>query len=230
METMEYTNNYTKLPNELIEILLSDALSKNEARILLMIARKTFGFHKETDRISTSQFVDRLSLSRRGVQYILSRLQQAKLIALVNKGNSRFASSEWKITIDNYPEKLVKLSALVKFQPQHRDRLAKHNDISLAQHASHTKESYTKEKPNLTENTSSKHQAWALYSTPYLEKLGIEDPHFIAKVKREYLKKATFETQNAVREFIDKQRELTPPDLNYVDMNKIFEVEEGLHG
>lgn len=119
-------DNFTQLPNDLIKVLMSQAVSKKEAAVLLLVARKTYGYHRKTACISKREFNEELGISIRGIRYILSRLELVKLLALVNKGNSRFASSEWLIDLSNYPEKLVKLSALVKFVPERRKRLVKH--------------------------------------------------------------------------------------------------------
>ena len=109
---------FTQIPNELMEILMSNALSRNEIRVLLLIARKTYGFHKKSDQISLTQFQEKLGLSRQGVVSILKRLELVNICRQVHKGNSRLASSEWLIDTTNYPEKLVKLSGLVKFTPK----------------------------------------------------------------------------------------------------------------
>jgi hypothetical protein len=61
--------------------------------------------------------------------------------------------------------------------------------------------------------SSSKQQAWDNFSSAYLIELGISDPRFIETTRQAYLNRAKLATINAVRMFIDKQLELTPPDL-----------------
>jgi phage replication O-like protein O len=58
--------NYTQIPNVLLDEhlpLMGDA----ELRVVLVIARKTFGWHKDSDRISLSQLQELTGLSRQGV-------------------------------------------------------------------------------------------------------------------------------------------------------------------
>ena len=135
--------NYTKLPNELMEILMSNALSKNEIRILLFISRKTYGYHKVSDQISLSQFQSNLGLSRQGVISILKRLQLVKLCRLVNKGNSRLSSSEWLIDTSDYINKLVNIGRLPKFEAKKRNDIKRSSQVNankLVNIGRHTKE------------------------------------------------------------------------------------------
>lgn len=49
--------NSTQIPNVIMDILLP-RIPESEGKCLLYICRRTFGFHKEYDRISFSQFID----------------------------------------------------------------------------------------------------------------------------------------------------------------------------
>lgn len=49
--------NSTQIPNIIIDFLLPE-IPEGEARCLLYIARRTYGFHKTEDRISFSQFIN----------------------------------------------------------------------------------------------------------------------------------------------------------------------------
>lgn len=128
-------NNFTQIPNNLIDILMSKALNETEIKILLFIARKTYGFQKSSDQISYSQFQNKLGLSRPTITVTLKRLQLVKFVLLVKKGNSKRACNEWLIDYSNYPDKLVKLTKLVKYDKE-----------KLVKYTLHTKESITKEK------------------------------------------------------------------------------------
>ena len=46
--------NYTQIPNEVFDDMLVD-LGKSELKVLMVIMRKTFGWHKIRDMISISQ-------------------------------------------------------------------------------------------------------------------------------------------------------------------------------
>ncbi len=49
--------SFTQIPNELFDQLLAE-LSSSELRVLLYIMRRTYGFQRNSDAISLSQFVD----------------------------------------------------------------------------------------------------------------------------------------------------------------------------
>jgi len=57
--------NWTKVPNALMELM--PYLPEAECRVMLVIARKTHGFHKVCDVISYSQLEDATRMSRQGV-------------------------------------------------------------------------------------------------------------------------------------------------------------------
>jgi phage replication O-like protein O len=46
---------YTKIPNQILEALLQTKLQNYEIRLLLAIARKTYGFNKNSDYINQKQ-------------------------------------------------------------------------------------------------------------------------------------------------------------------------------
>lgn len=48
-------SGFTKVPNEILEALTQTNLGAYETRVLMLIMRKTYGWHKETDWISLSQ-------------------------------------------------------------------------------------------------------------------------------------------------------------------------------
>jgi len=72
-----FENGYTMVPHEVIEALMEIKLSPSEYRIILAVIRKTFGFHKDWDRISYSQFAVLTGLNRnqsyRSVKKLITR-------------------------------------------------------------------------------------------------------------------------------------------------------------
>jgi len=58
--------NYTQIPNELLEVHLPK-MKEAELKVVLAIARATFGWHKEKDKLSLSQLMERTGLTRQGV-------------------------------------------------------------------------------------------------------------------------------------------------------------------
>jgi phage replication O-like protein O len=57
--------NYTQIPNQLLDEQLAE-MGEAELKITLAVCRKTFGWHKDSDRISLSQFQELTGLSRQG--------------------------------------------------------------------------------------------------------------------------------------------------------------------
>jgi|GEM_PF-6482779 len=127
------TPDFTKIPNDFLEILMSKAVNNSESKILLYIARKTYGWQKESDKISLSQFQHKLVLSRPTLIDALHRLVKSGLL-VKQKGQKRVPNS-WAIDTLDFKDKLVNLGQLVK------------SDISqLVKLGLHTKETNTKER------------------------------------------------------------------------------------
>ncbi len=61
--------NYTQIPNAVFDLMADkDAhLTEAELRVILAIARKTFGWHKKRDKISLSQLATLTAMSRTSV-------------------------------------------------------------------------------------------------------------------------------------------------------------------
>lgn len=61
--------NYTQIPNAIFELMADkDAhLKEAELRVILAIARKTFGWHKKRDKISLTQLEEMTAMSRTSV-------------------------------------------------------------------------------------------------------------------------------------------------------------------
>jgi len=71
--------NYTQTPNDLFDHWLPH-LGEAELKVLLVILRKTFGWHRTRDRISLSQLSDITGLDRRNVMKATKKLQEKGLI------------------------------------------------------------------------------------------------------------------------------------------------------
>lgn len=58
--------NYTQTPNTLFDLQIKE-MGEAELKVTLAVIRKTFGWHKEKDKISLSQLIEITGLSRQGV-------------------------------------------------------------------------------------------------------------------------------------------------------------------
>lgn len=58
--------NYTQIPNAFFDVHLP-RMKEAELRVVLAIARATFGWHKEKDKLSLTQLMEKTGLKRQGV-------------------------------------------------------------------------------------------------------------------------------------------------------------------
>ena len=77
--------NFTQIPN----IILDNAskFSNAEFKILCFICRKTFGWHKEKDRIAYSQIIDGTGLGKNTIPRIIKLLIEKKLLTRTGNPN-----------------------------------------------------------------------------------------------------------------------------------------------
>ncbi len=80
MTSTKSKKRYTKIPNELIEQFFRPRLSGHQWRILWVIIRKTFGWHKEIDRISLSTFEQKTGIPQKRLVPSLKELVERKII------------------------------------------------------------------------------------------------------------------------------------------------------
>ena len=90
-------DGYTRLANELFDEIIGSDLTRNQMKVALAVARKTFGFNKKADRISDSQLVELTKLPRQKVNPAKNALLDMRVLVMdgrkigVNKN-----LSEWK--------------------------------------------------------------------------------------------------------------------------------------
>ena len=103
--------NYTQIPNvilgnkegkEYIPGILAD-LDGAKLKVLMVIARFTFGFHRDSVRISFRDIEKMTGLSLRGVQYAVDDLIKKNLV-IQHEGNG---VAEWEILVENGVEMIA---------------------------------------------------------------------------------------------------------------------------
>lgn len=77
-------NGYTKIANDLVDALAKSQPGFTEGQVLWSVIRKTYGWHKKSDKISISQLVKMTGKSRRMVIYAIQNLE-AKNMILVSR-------------------------------------------------------------------------------------------------------------------------------------------------
>jgi phage replication O-like protein O len=93
-------DNYTQIPNCLFNLL--PYLTAAELKIILHIIRKTIGFHKETDRISYSQFQKATGVHREGIGNAIISLKAKQLIDVTD--NYEYSINWEVVRLTNQPD------------------------------------------------------------------------------------------------------------------------------
>ena len=103
--TVAIQYQFTPVPSETLERLAAAGLTGREFRIILVVWRKTWGWSKEKDRISMSQFARATGIERRNCHVLVSGLIKRKIIKkiVVTNGDKKTINyqfnniySEWK--------------------------------------------------------------------------------------------------------------------------------------
>lgn len=110
--------NSTQIPNVILDKILP-GIPEAESKCLLYICRRTYGFHKERDRISLTQFVKGITgrdgepldygtgLSRPSVVEALRHLIGSKIVKVIRDNKGNFYELDCELLGDNYVEKVV---------------------------------------------------------------------------------------------------------------------------
>ncbi len=86
-------NGYTPIANEILEKLARLSLSSNQWQVLLVIIRKTYGFHKKVDYIANFQIGTATGLGKTVVSRILRNLNDRHIIT--SKGKVVGLQKDW---------------------------------------------------------------------------------------------------------------------------------------
>jgi phage replication O-like protein O len=92
--------NHTQISNDFLDKYMN-ILSGNAVKLFLAIARKTIGWHKETDIISDSQIVSLTSLSINTIKKARQELLDLNIIIFVRKGSGKSTKTFYEINYNN---------------------------------------------------------------------------------------------------------------------------------
>jgi len=116
-------DGHIDISNEIGEALARTQISGNEWRVLWVIFRKTYGWHKKMDCISTTQFQKATGLQRRHVSRTLSNLIERHIIT--KNGDSFITSyglqkdyTKWKSITKNGDKKQTVTKIVPKPSPK----------------------------------------------------------------------------------------------------------------
>lgn len=127
METTGYdAPNYTQTPNPLFDEHMRD-MTEVELKVVMAAVRKTFGYHRDSDAISLTQFEEITGLSRQGVLDGIDRAMKRGV--LCHAGNGRRGVAVYSLNLrstgqQNRPVQIVDQSkSLTRTGQQNRPEL-----------------------------------------------------------------------------------------------------------
>lgn len=95
-------NGYTAIANEIMEVLARMRIPGEARQMLDVIIRKTYGYGKKEDTISTTQFMKFTGLSQSSIHHTRRRLLLAKLITVSKNGNSKILTYSFQKDYDKW--------------------------------------------------------------------------------------------------------------------------------
>ena len=146
---------YTQIPNLIIDFIMPD-VSGNEFKVLLYIARRTLGFHKERDTVSLSQLVSGIKtrageslnrgtgLSKATVARCLNGLEQQGYIERVRRQDALrgFLPTEYRL-------KFKKMSAPQPLSQNETSPLVSERDKPLSQNETYKRNNKQKKQQHV---------------------------------------------------------------------------------
>lgn len=90
--------NHTQTPNDLFDYWLPH-LGEGELKVLLIIIRKTIGYHKVRDKISLGQLEKFTGLTRTNVLAAVESLKEKKVISKIVIGESGFQQTFYELIV-----------------------------------------------------------------------------------------------------------------------------------
>lgn len=125
--------NSTQIPNYILDEMMP-LLTDTEFKVLMIVCRQTYGWHKEADRISYSQLKEKTGASNGSIANALRSLrEQGLIIVLDEKGHQLFTKEECR-----GKELFYKIGVT---SPKIGDHLSKNRTSKIGD----TKETYTKD-------------------------------------------------------------------------------------
>lgn len=107
--------NYTKIPNEVLEALAKTKLSNYELRYLWVVIRKTLGWNKQSDYIANSQFVQATGIKKWSISKIQRKLIERKIVVKIgNKLRISLNYGEWLEKPKKLPKEATTLSRTIE--------------------------------------------------------------------------------------------------------------------
>lgn len=130
-------DGYTKLANELLEAICGLSISSRKLRVLMAIIRKTYGYHKKFDRISSTKIGQLVGCSATNVRTDIAELKRQNL--LVQSGEMLGPNpviSEWVVGKKEQPKSIKSDAHSIKADAPIASKLMLENDDQKSETAS----------------------------------------------------------------------------------------------
>ena len=110
-------DGYTEIANEILEALYRINLSPYESRVLWFIIRKTYGWHKKSDRIPLSQIAEGTEILIPHVSRALRSLISRQIITRIGNNRIGFQKdyAQWqvkKLPVQAVPNQVMEVTSL----------------------------------------------------------------------------------------------------------------------
>jgi phage replication O-like protein O len=87
MANPQSENGHTRIANEIMDTLAKTRIPGESRQVLDFIFRKTYGYHKKADKISTGQFMEATELSSRAVERARKHLRDRNMVFITPDKN-----------------------------------------------------------------------------------------------------------------------------------------------
>ena len=119
MANPQLEDGYTAIANDCMDALMRTNFPGHERRVLDCILRKTYGWHKKSDRISFSQFEEATHIDRRNIARSVHSLIARNIVTCAGKGYSLEYSfqkdyEQWDKNIVKSDNKLTSKDTTIK--------------------------------------------------------------------------------------------------------------------
>ena len=95
--------NYTQTPNKFYDEILREIDTLSEMKVTQIVMRKTFGWHKRSDRISQSQLVELTGMSRDSVKSGLkSGIERGTIVKVSEFDRKKNQAAEYSLNFKNF--------------------------------------------------------------------------------------------------------------------------------
>ena len=157
-------DNFTKVPNEILEAYPFMDLTKTQARVFWYLVRKIYGWHKERDYISISKMAIDLHRNRRNIQRAVNDLVSMGMIE-ADKENTGSIAMMRILPPDNWDRPACESTRGASNETQGGASIRTHVPASIQTHTKESKE---------TSKETSKESAFGEFSLSELERLRAE--------------------------------------------------------